>query len=136
MSEHPESKKGRRRLFIPIKDNNAGKEASVATISRWICTTIVDIHAATQKSKRISRIVKALCSSATLLQLFNKVDLQTVMKARRWSSRGTFTSFYLRDLCPQADHIHVYKTGPVVAAEEIIVISFWVSPSYFIFNML
>ena len=134
MSEHPELKKGRRRLFIPIKDNNAGKEPSVATISRWICTTIVDIRAATQKSKRISRIVKAPCSSATLLQLFNKVDLQTVMKVRRWSSRGTLTSFYLRDLCPQDDHI--YKTGPVVASEEIIVISSWVSPSYFIFNML
>ena len=27
------------------------------------------------------------------------------MKAGRWSSGGTFTSFYLRDLCPQADSI-------------------------------
>ena len=34
---------------------------------------------------------------------------------------GTFMSFYLRDLCPQADHIG--KTGPVVAAEEIMLIS-------------
>ena len=37
-SEHPELRKGRRRLFIQIKDNNAGKELSAATISRWICT--------------------------------------------------------------------------------------------------
>ena len=42
---------------------------------------------------------------ATSLQLFNKADLQAVMKAGRWSSGGTSTSFYLRDLCPQADSI-------------------------------
>ena len=47
----------------------------------------------------------------------NKVDVQAVMKARRWSSGGTFTSFYLQDLCPQADSIR--KTGSVVAAGEI-----------------
>ena len=42
MTEHPELRKGRRHLFIQIKDKNAGKELSAATISRWICTTIVD----------------------------------------------------------------------------------------------
>ena len=30
MTEHPELRKGRRRLFIPFKDNNAGKELSAA----------------------------------------------------------------------------------------------------------
>ena len=38
------SKEGRHQLFIPIRDNNAGKELGAATISRWICTTIVDSH--------------------------------------------------------------------------------------------
>ena len=33
MNEHPEIRKGRRRLFIPFKDNNAGKELSVATVT-------------------------------------------------------------------------------------------------------
>ena len=33
MTEHPELRKGRRRLFIPIKDNNAGKELSAVFIS-------------------------------------------------------------------------------------------------------
>ena len=81
----------------------------------------------------LSRIVSFLCiprkvkahevrAVATSLQLFNKVDLQAVMKAGRWSSGGTFTSFYLRDLCRQADSI--WKTGPVVAAGEIVEISF------------
>ena len=33
LTEHPELRKGIRGLFIPIKDNNAGKELSAATIS-------------------------------------------------------------------------------------------------------
>ena len=41
-TEHPEVRKDRRRPFVPIKDNNAGKELSAATVFRWICTTIVD----------------------------------------------------------------------------------------------
>ena len=103
LSEHPELRKDRRRLFVPIKDNNAGKELSAFSISRWICTTIVDSHAAIQDSKKLSGSVKAhkVRAVATSLQLFNKVDLHSVMKAGRWSSGGTFTSFYLRDLKPK-----------------------------------
>ena len=55
---------------------------------------------------------------ATSLQLFYKVDLQTVMKAGRWSSGGTFTSFYLNDLCPQADSFQ--EKGPLVAAGRVV----------------
>ena len=108
MTELPELRKGRRRLFIPIKDNNAGKELSASTISSWICTTIVDSHATLQNSKSIPGKVKAheVCGVATSLQLFNKVDIQAVIKAGRWSSGGTFMSFYLRDLCPQGNSIH------------------------------
>ena len=91
MTEHPELRKGRRRLFIPFKDNNGGKELIAASISRWICTTIVDSHASLQNSKSIPGKVKAykVRAMATLLQLFNKVDLQAVIKAGRWSSGGT-----------------------------------------------
>ena len=53
-TKHPELRKGRRRLFIPIKDSNAGKELSAATISRWICTTIIESHAACRDNKNIS----------------------------------------------------------------------------------
>ena len=120
MTEHPELRKGRCRLFIPFKDNNAGKTLSVAFISSWICTTIVDSHASIQSGKNISGKVKAheVCAVATSLQLFNKVNLQALMMAGRWSSEGTFTSFYLQDLCPQADSIQ--KTGPVIAAGEMV----------------
>ena len=52
--EHPELRKGRRSLFIPNKDNNARKDLSAATISRWICKTIVISHAAIENSKSVS----------------------------------------------------------------------------------
>ena len=120
LTEHPDVRKDRRRLFVPIKDNNAGKELSASSISRWICTTIVDSHAAIQDSKNLSGSVKAheVRAVATSLQLFNKVDLHSVMKAGRWSSG---TSFYLRDLCPQAESLR--RAGPIVAAGDIVRIS-------------
>ena len=123
LTEHPELRKDRRHLFVPIKDNNAGKELSASTISRWICTTIVDSHAAIQNSRNLSGSVKAheVRAVATSLQLFNKVALHSVMKAGRWSSGVTFTSFYLRDLCPQADSLQ--RAGHIVAAGDIIRIS-------------
>ena len=90
LTEHPELGKDRRRLFGPIKDNKAGKEFSASTISRWICTTIVDSHAAIQNSRNLSGSVKAhkVRAVATSLQLSNKEDLHSVMKAGRWSSGG------------------------------------------------
>ena len=83
----------------------------------------MDSHATLQNTKSIPGKVKVheVRAVATSFQLFNKVDLQVVMKAGRWSSGGTFTSFYLLDLCPQADSLR--KTGPVVAPGEIIEIS-------------
>ena len=123
LTEHPELRKDRRSLFVPIKDNNAGKELSASTISRWICTTIVDSNAAIQNSRNLSGSVKAhkVRAVATSLQLFNKVNLHSVMKAGRWASGGTFTSFYLRNLCPQADSLQ--RAGPIVAAGDVIRIS-------------
>ena len=69
MTEHPELRKGRHRLFIPIRDNNTVKELSGASLSRWICTTIVHSN-----SKSIPGKVKAheVRTVATSLQLLNK----------------------------------------------------------------
>ena len=118
LTKHPELRKGRHHLFIPIKDNNAVKELSTVTISRWICTTIVDSHAACKNSKSVSVKAHEVRVVATSLQLFNRVDLQTVMMAGRWSSGGTFTSFFLRDLCPPADSLR--ETEPLVAAGGVV----------------
>ena len=51
MTEHPELRKCRRRLFNPFKDNHAGKELGEASISRWICAAVVDAHATLHNSK-------------------------------------------------------------------------------------
>ena len=131
LTAHPELRRDRHRLIVPIKDNNARKKLSAATISRWICTPIVDSHAAMQNSKSFSGYVKAheIRAVATSLWLFNKVDLQIVMWPGRWSSGGIFTFFYLRDLGPQANSLRrtmpnsLRRTMPVVAAGNIIVIS-------------
>ena len=71
MTEHPELRKGRQCLFVLIKNNNAGKELSAATISRWICTNRVDSHDALWDSKSIQGTVKAheVFAMATPLQL-------------------------------------------------------------------
>ena len=71
LTEHPELRKDRRRPFVPIKDNNSDKELSASTISRWICTTIVDSHAAIQNSRNLSGSVKSheVRVVATSLQL-------------------------------------------------------------------
>ena len=58
ITEHLELRKGRCPLIVLIKDNNAGKELSAATVSRWICTTIVNSHATLRKSKGIPGISK------------------------------------------------------------------------------
>ena len=101
MTEHLELREGRQQLFIPFKDNNAGKELSPATISRWICNTMVESHAALEKSKSLSRTVKAHEVLAVCQGGFAECNEgQHVVK---WS---TFTSFCLRDLCSQADCLH------------------------------
>ena len=58
-TEHPElMRKGRCHLFV-IFDNNARKELSESTLSRWICTTLVDSHVTLQESKSYPVSVKA-----------------------------------------------------------------------------
>ena len=118
LTEHPELGKNRRRLFVPIKE--------ITPVRSLVHPPFLggsDSHAAIQNSRNLSGSVKAheVRAVATSLQLSNKVDLHSVMKAGRWSSGGTFTSFYLRDLCPQADSLQ--RVGPIVAAGDIIRIS-------------
>ena len=74
MTEHPELRKGRRCLFVSSMDNNASKELSAASISRWICTTIVDSHASLQSSENIPGKLKAqeVCVLWLLLYTFQE----------------------------------------------------------------
>ena len=74
MTEHPELRKGRRCLFVSSMDNNKSKELSAASISRWICTTIVDSHASLQSSENIPGKLKAqeVCVLWLLLYTFQE----------------------------------------------------------------
>ena len=56
MKDHPELRKVRWLLFIPVNDNNSG----AATISRWICNTIVESHAALCDSKTSQKQLKSI----------------------------------------------------------------------------
>ena len=101
-----------------------GKELSTVAISGWICNTIVESHSTIAKSKSFLKtdMANEVNAVATALQLFSKVDLQTVMKTDRWSSGGTFKSFYLRDLFPQADCLS--KAGrPLLASGRVVVVT-------------
>ena len=124
-TEDPKIRRGRKRLFIPFKDNNNQKEISSASISRWITTTIAKAHAdqgedsTLRKSLNIrAHDVRAVATS--LLQL-EGASVTEVMRAGRWASGGTFTRFYLRDMIPQADKIA--KSGPVVAGGQVVSLS-------------
>ena len=84
------------------------------------------------RTERVSQERSKLMRSVLWLlhyNFFQQVDLQAIMKAGRWPSGGTFTAFYFRDLCWQADSI--WKTGTVIAAREIMEISSWVRLVYF-----
>ena len=98
---------------------------SAASISWWICTTILHSGFSCLSSEQHEYPREVLSPGGPccgyFFITFQKVDLQAVMKTGRWSSGGTFTSFCLRDFCLQADSIR--KTGPVLAAGEIMEIS-------------
>ena len=78
---------GRDKLFVRIKDNNAGKELRTVTIPLPICNTIVETHAAAADGKilrrRVMRKVRPRTVKAhevgavrSLIKIISKVDLQ------------------------------------------------------------
>ena len=74
MTEDPELRKGNAACLFHSKGNNAGKELSSASISRRICTTLVDSHATLQNSKSIQGKVKAraVATSHDFITIINK----------------------------------------------------------------
>ena len=122
MKAHPELHKSRQRLFIPIKDNNLGKSPVPppflcgSAVPLWSLMQILTRARVSPRQLRHIRYVPLLpyCTCS-------QVDLQNLMKASRWSSRGTFTSFYLRDLCSQMDCLH--KAGPFVEGGRVVVVT-------------
>jgi hypothetical protein len=111
-------RKGRKHLFIPIKDVKPGVEVSGATISRWICIAITTapegqhmVPPSGVKADEVRAVSTSLC-------FFTSTPLSQVLEASHWHSGGTFSQFYLRDLAPQEWSIR--SAGSVVAAGQVV----------------
>ena len=63
-----------------------------------------------------------VCAIATSLQLFSKVDLQTVLKAARWSSGGGGGNVYFILLARQVSKQTVYTFISVMSYELFVII--------------
>ena len=112
MMERPELRRGRCQLFILTEDSNMGKELGAATISlldlQHHCRGLMQIHVWTD-GKNLPLTVKAheVQAFATSLQLFSKVDLQTV-------SRFATLSFFL---LANFQHLPFEKEGDSTSRE-------------------
>jgi hypothetical protein len=111
-------RKGRKHLFIPLKDVKQGVEISGTTISRWICNTITITHDSQQANPPSGVKAHEVRAVATSLRLFTSTPLNQVLEAGRWHSGGTFSKFYLRDLVPQ--QLSIRSAGSVVAAGQVV----------------
>ena len=88
----PQLRRGRKRLFIPFKDNNNQKEISAASISRWITSVIAKAHSDQGEDVELRKSlgirahdVRAV--AASLLKL-DGASVTEVMRAGRWASGG------------------------------------------------
>ena len=109
-------RRGRKRLFIPIKGS---PDVSQSSISRWIRCVIRKAYAGLSNwDMKMMKIkaheVRALSSTWAYL---NSVPLDEVMRAAYWHSESTFSSFYLRSLGSQENDLR--SLGPLVAAQTV-----------------
>ena len=112
-------RKGKNLLFISLKKGHS-KDIAKATISHWIKETVkLAYDSADSETLQVSRVkaheVRAMASS---LAFKGGIPLDQILSSCYWRSHGTFTSFYLKDLCWQNDNI--FKLGPLVAAQHIV----------------
>ena len=78
MTEHPVIRKGTWQLFITMDNNKLGKKLNAATLSRWICNTIMEAHTAASDGKNLPKIDEPykVRIVVAFLSLFWKGDLQ------------------------------------------------------------
>ena len=96
------------------------RDISKSTISHWIKDTIrLCYQSANADILQLSRVkahdVRALSAS---LAFRGGVPLDQILSACYWRSHGTFTSFYLKDVCW---HNHnIFKLGSLVASQHVV----------------
>ena len=96
-----QTRKGRRALFLPLKATESGR-IGANTVSAWLKATVhkaYEVAASSEEIMQVQRVrahdIRAFSASWSLLR---NISLPSIMRACRWKSHSTFTSFYLRDL--------------------------------------
>ena len=110
---------GKSLLFVSFKPG-FNKDISRSTISHWIKQTVqICYRSADSETLQLSKVkahdVRALSSS---LAFKGGVPLDDILHSCFWKSHGTFTNFYLKDVCWENDN--VFKLGPIVAAQHVV----------------
>ena len=109
-------RKGRNRLFLPIKGDHDLKKT---TISSWVRYTIR--HAYNSISRSQTKLFKTRAHELRALSAswayFNFIPLDEIIKAAVWSASSTFAYHYLRDFNRQTNNLH--GLGPVVVAQKM-----------------
>ena len=112
-------RQGKDLIFISFK-KGFSKDISKATISQWIKTTVKLAYEQADQELLQLKKVKAhdVRSLAASLAFKGGVPLDDLLVSCYWRSHGTFTNFYLKDICWHNDK--VFTLGPIVAAQHII----------------
>ena len=110
-------RKGRNRLFLPIKGNH---DINKGSISGWISSVIRLAYKDLSKNKLALLNIRAheVRALATSWAYFSKTPLEEVVRAAVWSNHSVFTKFYLRDLQKQSQNLQLL--GPMVTAQKVV----------------
>ena len=106
-------------LFISL-NNRASRSICKNTLASWVKAVILHAYSnispnSTSSMKISSHEIRALATSTAF---YGNTAIDDIMKAGRWASQTTFTSFYLRDMASDLEGI--YQLGPVISAQQVI----------------
>ena len=110
-------RKGRNRLFLPIKGNH---DINKGSISGWISSVIRLAYKDLSKKKLALLNIRAheVWALATSWAYFSKTPLEEVVRAAVWSNHSVFAKFCLRDLQKQSQNLQLL--GPMVTAQKVV----------------
>ena len=110
-------RKGRNRLFLPIKGNH---DINKGSISGWISSVIRLAYKDLSKKKLALLNIRAheVRALATSWAYFSKTPLDEVVRAAVLSDHSVFAKFYLRDLQKQSQNLQLL--GPMFTAQKVL----------------
>ena len=118
LSRTADTRKGRKRLFIPYKLGCNG-ELRPATISTWIqkCVRYAYEDVSDEDGRVFQVRAHDLRAQATSWNLHHSISMSEILRSARWRSQTTFTSYYLRDMSMYEDDL--IRLGPLVTAQQV-----------------